>query len=223
MNKLLNPDNAFFTFMGWLFDLVVLSVLWLVLSIPIVTIIPATSALYYSVVKVVRRDRGYLAREFWRSFRQNLRQGSLCSIVAIVAIFIMFIDFNYALNLMQQGEVIGSAFFGVFLVLSILIFAILMYLCPILSRFEMKFTGLFKTAFFLSARHILTTFCLIVLFVVVLLGSYIILPGMFLFPALGVLLSSYLVEPIFKKYMPPKQVVEQEDDEYRGKDEWYLE
>ena len=168
MNKLLNPDNAFFTFMGRLFDLVVLSVLWLVLSIPIVTIVPATSALYYSVVKVVRRDRGYLAKEFWRSFRQNLRQGSLCSIVAIIAIAVMFIDFNYALVLMQQGEVMGSAFFGVFLVISILICAILMYLCPILSRFEMKFTGLFKTAFFLSARYIPTTFCLIVLFIVVL-------------------------------------------------------
>ena len=223
MNKLLNPDNAFFTFMGRLFDLVVLSVLWLLLSIPIVTIIPATSALYYSVVKVVRRDRGYLAKEFWRSFRQNLRQGSLCSIIIIVAIFVMVIDFNYALVLMGQGEVIGSAFFGVFLVISVLIFAILMYLCPILSRFEMKFTGLFKTAFFLSARHIVTTVCLLILFVVVLLGCYIILPGMFLFPAFGVLISSYLIEPIFKKYVPSKQSVGQEDDEYRGKDEWYLE
>ena len=223
MNKLLSPDNAFFTFMGRLFDLVVLSVLWLLLSIPIVTIIPATSALYYSVVKVVRRDRGYLAKEFWRSFRQNLRQGSLCSIVVIVAIFVMVIDFNYALVLMGQGDIIGSAFFGVFLVISILIFAILMYLCPILSRFEMKFTGLFKTAFFLSARHIITTVCLLILFVVVLLGCYIILPGMFLFPAFGVLISSYLIEPIFKKYVPSKQSVGQEDDEYRGKDEWYLE
>ena len=223
MNKLFNPDNAFFSFMGKLFDLVVLNGLWIILSIPIVTIIPATAALYYSVVKVVRRDRGYLIKEFWRSFKQNFRQGSLCSIVAIIAIVVMVIDFNYALVLMQQGQVLGSAFFGVFLVISILICAILMYLCPILSRFEMKFTGLFKTAFFLSARHILTTFCLIILFVVVLLGSYIILPGMFIFPAFGVWLSSYLIEPIFKKYMPEKQVVEQEDDEYRGKDEWYLE
>lgn len=223
MNKLFNPDNAFFGFMGRLFDLVVLSVLWLLLSIPIVTIIPATSALYYSIVKVVRRDRGYLAREFWRSFKQNLRQGSLCSIVVIIAIVIMFIDINYALALIQQGQTMGSAFLGVFLVISILICAILMYLCPILSRFEMKFTGLFKTAFFLSARHILTTFCLLILFVIVLLVSYIIPLGMFLFPGMGVLLSSYLIEPIFKKYMPAKQVVEQEDDEYRGKDEWYLE
>ena len=98
-----------------------------------------------------------------------------------------------------------------------------MYLCPILSRFELKFIGLFKTAFFLSARHILTTFVLIILFIAVVLGSYIILPGMFLFPAFGVFLSSYLIEPIFKKYMPAKQSAEQEDDEYRGKDEWYLE
>ena len=41
---------------------------------------------------------------------------------------------------------------------------------------------------------------------------------MFIFPAFGVWLSSYLIEPIFKKYMPEKQVVEQEDDEYRGDD-----
>ena len=135
----------------------------------------------------------------------------------------MYIDVTYALALMQQGQVMGSAFLGVFLVISVLICAILMYLCPILSRFEMKFTGLFKTAFFLSARHILTTFCLLILFVIVLFATFIIPLGMFLFPGMGVLLSSYLIEPIFKKYMPAKQSVPQEDEEYRGKDEWYLE
>ena len=223
MDRLFNPDNAFFSFMGKLFDLFVLNFLWLLMCIPIVTIIPSTTALYYAVVKVVRRERGYLSKEFWRSFKQNLRQGSFCSILIVVAIYIMITDFRYAWALVLQGQLMGSAFLGVFIVISILLCAILMYLCPILSRFELKFIGLFKTAFFLSARHILTTFVLIILFIAVVLGSYIILPGMFLFPAFGVFLSSYLIEPIFKKYMPAKQSAEQEDDEYRGKDEWYLE
>ena len=221
MNKLFHLDNPFFSLMGKVFDLLVLNVLWLLLCIPMVTMIPATTALYYSVVKVVRKERGYVLKEFWRSFKQNFREGSFCSVVVSIVLFVLWIDFRFALLLLQQENIIGSAFFVVFLIILILICAIFMYLCPILSRFELNLIGLFKTAFFMSAKHILTTFSLIVLFALVLFGSYIILPGIFVFPAVGTLLSSFLLEPILKKYMPVKKSEEQE--EYYEKDEWYLE
>lgn len=221
MNKLFHLDNPFFSLMGKVFDLLVLNVLWLLLCIPMITIVPATTALYYSVVKVVRKERGYAIQEFWYSFKQNLREGSFCSVVVIIVLFILWIDFRYTLLLLQQENMIGSAFLVVFLIISILICAIFMYLCPILSRFEMSLIGLFKMAFVMSAKHILTTFGLIGFFAIVLFGTYIIRPCIFIFPVAGVLLSSFLIEPVLKKYMPAKKSDKQE--EYDGKDEWYLE
>ena len=53
-------------------DLVALGVLTLILCIPVVTICPAVTALYYSVAKSVRRGRGGPYREYFRSFRENI-------------------------------------------------------------------------------------------------------------------------------------------------------
>lgn len=224
MNNWLNPDNKFFTFMGKAFDVVVLNTIWLILCIPIITIVPATTALYYAMVKVVRRERSYAVKEYFRSFKRNFKQGVVFSVIALVLVFVMYIDFRYAWELMQAGESSGSTYLGVFLVIAFLFSAMYAYVCPVLSRFEMKITGILKTAFVMATRHILTTLVLLVLLVGVLLGCYILLPGMFFLPAVATLLASFLIERVFKKYMPAKEEPEEGEEEVgQEKDEWYLE
>lgn len=225
MSNWLNPDNKFFTFMGKAFDVVVLNTIWLILCIPIVTIVPATTALYYAMVKVIRRERSYATKEFFRSFKRNFRQGSVFSLLAVVMSFIMYIDFRYATELMQaeSTNTSGSTYFGIFLVITFLFCAIYAYICPVLSRFDMKLTGILKTSFIMATRHLLTTLLLLVIFVGVLLGCYVLLPGIFFLPAIGILLSSFLIERVFKKYMPAKEEPAEGEEEGQEKDEWYLE
>lgn len=232
MNNWLNPDNAFFTFMGKAFDMLVLNVIWLVLCMPVITIVPATTAMYYAVVKVIRRERSYAIKEFFRSFKRNFKQGAVFSVVAVVAIFVMYIDFRYAAMLVEQGESMGSTYLGIFIIVAVLLCSIYAYICPVLSRFDMKLGGLFKTSFLLATRHFPTTVLLLVLMVAVLLGSYILLPGIFFLPVCATLVASFLIERVFKKYMPAKEPtaegVEGENAEYgeengQEKDEWYLE
>ena len=71
----------------------------------------------------------------------------------------------------------------------------------------------------------LTTVLLIILLVVVLLGCYILLPGMFFLPALATLAASFLIERVFKRYMPEKEEVQVDefgDEIGQEKDQWYL-
>lgn len=224
MNNWLNPDNKFFSFMGKAFDMVVLNVIWLILCIPVVTIVPATTALYYAVVKVIRRERSYAIKEYFRSFKRNFKQGAVFSLIALVLIFVMYIDFRYAWELMQAGQASGSTYLGVFLVIALIFTAMYAYICPLLSRFEMKITGLLKTSFVMATRHLLTTLVLIILIVGVLLGCYLLLPGIFFLPAVATLLASFMIERVFKKYMPAKEEpAEGEEEAGQEKDEWYLE
>jgi len=224
MNNWLNPDNKFFTFMGKAFDMVVLNTIWLILCIPIITIVPATTALYYAVVKVIRRERSYAIKEFFRSFKRNFKQGAVFSVLALLLVFVMYIDFRYAWELMKIQDSSGSTYFGVFLVIAILFSSMFAYISPLLSRFEMKISGILKTAFVMATRHLLTTVVLLGLLAAVLLGCYIVLPGMFFLPAVGTLLASFLIERVFKKYMPAKEENEEGKEESgQEKDEWYLE
>lgn len=248
MSNWLNPDNKFFTFMGKAFDTVVLNTIWLLLCLPlpvltivwavqtgmfflliltvltILPIVPATTALYYAIVKSVRRERSYAIKEFFRSFKRNLKQGAVISLIALVLVFVLYIDFRYARELMNAGNSSGSTYLGVFLVISVLFCAMFAYICPILSRFDMKLSGIFKTAFVMATRHLLTTIALLILLVGTLLGCYILLPGMFFLPAVAVLLASFLIERVFKKYMPAKEEpAEGEEEGDHERDEWYLE
>ena len=256
MGGFFNPDNAFFSFMGKVFDMVVINTIWLFLCLPLpaltiswaaqtgvyalliltfltlLPIVPATTAMYYTIVKVIRRERSYAIKEFFRSFRRNFKQGLAFSVIALAAIGILYIDFTYAMDLSKAGESSGSTFMGVFLVVAFLVTSVYMYVCPVLSRFEMRLGRMLKTCFYMATRHILTTVLLIVIAAVVLLGCYLVLPGIFILPVCATLLASFLMERVFKRYMPAKQETQEseevqesvtEDGTEEKKDEWYLE
>ena len=250
MNNWLNPDNKFFTFMGKAFDTLVLNTIWLLLCVPLpvltmvwlaqtenflcliltalslLPIVPATTALYYAIVKSVRRERSYAIKEYFRSFIRNFKQGAVFSMIAIILAIILYIDFQYTWGLLQAQESSGSVYLGVFIVITLLFCAIYAYACPILSRFEMKISAIMKTAFIMAARHLLTTASLLALLAGVLLGCYLILPAMFVLPAVATLISSFMIEKVFKKYMPEKEepVLDAAGEEIgQEKDEWYLE
>ena len=69
-----NQDSTFMTILNKAADMVILSVLWCVCSLPLLTIGASSSALYHTAVKVIRQGRGYAFSAFLTSFRQNLKQ-----------------------------------------------------------------------------------------------------------------------------------------------------
>ena len=76
-----NPENLVFRMLSKGVDFVGLSLLWLLLCIPIVTIGPATAALYYTVVKVFRQKKEDAFRTYLKAFQENLKQGILVTLV----------------------------------------------------------------------------------------------------------------------------------------------
>jgi len=69
MKRAFSMDNPIFVFIGKAVDVIFLGILWLVLCLPIVTAGPASAALYYVMIKNVRRERGMLFKEFFGAFR----------------------------------------------------------------------------------------------------------------------------------------------------------
>lgn len=67
--------KTFMEVMGEVWNLIAVSVLWIVCSIPLITIGTSTSALYYAVVKSIRKGFGYPVREFLSYFKKNWKQG----------------------------------------------------------------------------------------------------------------------------------------------------
>ena len=69
MGELFNTNNAFWIFVGKLVDAMILGLIWIIFCIPIITIGPATTAVYYITLKMVRDEEGYMIQSFLKSFK----------------------------------------------------------------------------------------------------------------------------------------------------------
>jgi uncharacterized membrane protein YesL len=219
MSNFFNVDNGFFTFLGKICDVIFLSVVWVLLCIPIITIGPANTAMYYATVKVIRRERGYLFREFFRSFKMNFKRGAIIGVILTVMYVILFIDIIAAWSSVQSATDLSSIFFGIYIAIALLLVCFTIYVFPVLSRFEISLKQLVKTVFFMSMRHLPSTIGMLIITAAAVVGSIYIPLLIFIVPATSTFLNSFLMERVFKKYMPKTE----NTGEDNSKDEWYLE
>ena len=254
MSGFFSADNKFFVLMSKIFDMLVLSLMWLLFSITGLTILgylvgtgkivvgsapffavlvlavaltsligPSTTAFYYTVVKVIRRERSYLFKEFFRSFKLNFKQGVFLGIMYEVLVFVGIVDFLYLEELSRNGSKIGGLMLGAFIVLIIFTIFSAIYIFPVLSRFTVTTKNLIKWAFFMSFRHIGWTLLLGILFIgsaVLMYFSFFYLPPLLIIlPGVYTILASFPMEHVLKRYMP----VEETTDEEAGIDRWYNE
>ena len=221
MSNFFNMDNPFFTTLGKLCDMLFISVVWVLLCIPVVTIGPANTALYYATVKVIRRERGYLFREFFKSFKLNFKRAAVLGVVLTIMFVVLGFDLVWAYANLNGSGSTGSILFGVFIAITFLLVCFSTYVFPILSRFDMTVKQLVKAGAFMSIRHLPSTLAMVIVTAAGIVGTLFIPLLIFIAPAAVVLINSFLMERILKKYMPKSE--ETTEEEHSGKDEWYLE
>jgi uncharacterized membrane protein YesL len=71
-------------FLARLWDLFVLNLLWLVGSLPIVTVGVSTTAAFTVTLKMVQDDDPQVVTEFMQAYRENLGQGVVASLLLLV-------------------------------------------------------------------------------------------------------------------------------------------
>ncbi len=224
MDKWFDSDNAVMKALSKVFDVIYLSIVFLLFSMPVVTMGASLTALYYATVKVVRRERGYIFSEFWRSFKTNFVQATIAWILFLVMMALMFFNVQ-VMN--QEGGEMGGYLVGVYIAIGILVLATACYLFPVLSRFELKNLKLIRFSFFLSMRHALTTLLLLAVIGASLVALY---AGLYwpqtvilfcVVPALCTWPYSLLMERVLKKYTPQQEERLTEDGEPIT--EWFME
>ena len=71
MSRLFNLDSPIMVFLSKMADLLILNLLALICCIPIITIGASMTAMSYVTLKMVRDEECYIAKDFFKSFRQN--------------------------------------------------------------------------------------------------------------------------------------------------------
>ena len=158
MIKIFSYDGPLMRLLEKAFDLMLLHILFVICSIPIITIGASTTALISVSMKSIRGEEGYIFRTFFKEFKNNFKQSSCIWFIFVLIIswclaFIIF-SFNVGSESAKILELIEAA------VLFIIIGAF-KYVFAVQARFENDLFSTIKNSFFLSLRHFPTTFILI--------------------------------------------------------------
>ena len=176
-------------------DIIWLGILWLLCSLPIVTLGAASTALYYSMVKCVRHERGHATREFFRAFRLNFRQATLLWLLCLGVLALGLADI-YAFS--RMGVEQGSMLHVLSRLLLLPVPTLFPWIFAFLSRFENTMGGTLRFAFYLAGRHLRATLLLLAELAAALLIAWL-MPGILpLLPGVLCLLMSLSIEPALR-------------------------
>ncbi len=197
-------DNPIFRFTGRVLDVLVLSGMWLVCSLPVVTVGAASAALYYSCVKCLRFHEGRPYRSFWEAFRLNLRTGTGATVILLLIGLLLDAGYLFLVMAAGTGSPVWETLRIAYLAALLVPLAVVTCAFPLLSRFTCTTGGLLRSAVIITFRHLPRTLgaaavnaaCI----AATVWGWY--YGVILLTPALSALASSFLLEPVLRKYTP---------------------
>ena len=180
-------------------DLIALSFLWALCSMPVLTLGAATTALYDSMVRCVRFGEEGPYRRFFRSFRSELPVSIFSTLLWGAVLFIGFLLLRLLSAVGAESE---SAAFASYVYVFVLVLPVgsACWVFPILSRFSFTFAGLNITACKFAIAHLPSTAALVFLTYGILYLSINYILMLIAAPGLLMLLWSLFVEPVFSKH-----------------------
>lgn len=153
-HTLFDPNGPVLRFITKIVLSVWLNVLWFICCLPIITIGPSTTALFYCCQKMVRDEEGYVTKAFFASFKQNLKQGIVIGLIITLLGILLGAD-GYVLYHLHSQSAFWTIVTAVYLIATVAFLLVAMWVFPLLAHFENTTKAMFKNALMLSVRFIL--------------------------------------------------------------------
>lgn len=153
MGNIFRWDSPFAQKLAMVGNSILLNVLWLLCSLPVVTMGASTAALYYVVFQYQTSDETAVIKPFFRAFIKDFKQATLLWIPTLAIITLLILDLRY---LFAYGG--SSLMWVVVIVASVVFLMIQTQLLPQVARFENKLGTIIKNAALLTILHMPSAF-----------------------------------------------------------------
>lgn len=213
--KIFGIDTPFFRLMSMIGDLMLLNLMWIVFSLPVITIGASTTALLYTGMKLARGRDGYVVSNFWKSFKLNLKQSTV--------IWLLLLLFGGALGYagwfwMNRESGISRILAVLAIGLAILYLIELMFVFAVQAKFTNTIMNTMKNALVMGIQNFpITILCIVG--VGLLAGlNYTFFAANILTLVIGIGALGWVLGMLynlaFRKYLPK--------EEKRKDDEWHI-
>lgn len=165
-------------------NMMIVSFFWLISCIPIVTVIPATAALFHTTTKVIRQNGTGVARDFFGHLRGSLKQGIALSVICIIFGLLLYTALDFGRQVWQTN-ILWTVYYAFGFFLALIFVTMVLFIPPALSRFECNVSTILRLSLYLASRNLLRSVWFVIIFAFIAFLVYIypitllILPGLY--------------------------------------------
>lgn len=206
MKQLFSIDGPVMGALGKIADFMILSLLWLMCCIPVITFGAATAALYYVTLKMARGEASGVAKLFFKALKENMKAGIVFTLVFALAGAVLYLDYTLML---QLSGALGAVLRVVFMALGICCLLTALYTFPLQAQFVNTVKGTLTNAFWFALRNLRITLLVLLVHASPLLLVFLSLENLLkllpllllLLPSVIAFISSVLLMKVFKPLM----------------------
>ena len=191
-------DSKFMQVINTFVDLVYLSILWAVCSLPLVTIGLTSAALYHTIQKALVEEEGDVTKTFFRAFKQSWKQA--LPIGTLFLALTALVGYIFLFSWLFAEEFLTLPFALSFFVL-MLMSMVQIYLYPLIGHFYLNVKQLFTAVLMVISNHPLKSFGLTLLLILSVIVVVIYPPLLMIVPAGYTLIAAKVCTPLFFRYI----------------------
>ncbi|WP_180960468.1 YesL family protein [Neobacillus cucumis] len=189
-------DSRFYAVVDRLSNLFILNIFWVLSCLPIVTIVPATTAMFSVIRQWQLHQDTSVVRNYFRYFKENFKQSFFIGLIWTAISLLLYLNYFY-LNQDQTG---AKNLILLPLLLTTLLFAGTSgYLFPVMSHYDVTWKQAIKNSFFMAIANFPITLAILgvfgCLFIVLM---YLPALTLILF-SIGAYINFYLCNLVFRK------------------------
>lgn len=130
--KFFDIDSPLMRVLSRVADLMILNLITTLFIIVPFTGGASLTAMHYVLLKMVRDEDSYIIQSFWKSFKENLKQGIILWIIVVVTAVIIAMDFYF---LYIAGSTLAFYYKYLLIAMTIILYMIFLYIFPLQSKF----------------------------------------------------------------------------------------
>lgn len=218
------------------------NLLFILFSVPIVTIGPATAGYTYVLRNFAREDHSFVWWDFIDTFKKNFKQGFVAGIIDLIFTFLLVYNALFYWSLRETTLTVSNYFLLAFSITAFVLFLFVRYyVYTIMVTFDLKLRYIYKDALIFAVAGLKNNICALLSHLVTLviyvgsifLAAQYATQGVFLvifviwflifalfLPAFMQFTAIFSTYPVIQKYMMPKteEPEEKREEEYSSED-----
>lgn len=206
-----NGENTLYVWANRLINCVMVSILWLLCCIPVITIGASTAALYNTVHRSVLQEQESVWECFTKTFRQRFKKCTKYWLIMLLLLVFFFVDWCATYVAKRVGNPLGGMNILCVIAMALILLWSIFLFCY-LARFPKDKGHILKNSFFMMVGYlpqaVLIAAVTAVLVVLVMWQAV----CLFFAPALVAICCEKLMEPMFRRIMTPEERKQEEEE-----------